>query len=462
MFAWSDAVNYTQKNYIFAIGSDAKLFSGVWTYNQSSPITLTDITGTATIGSGAPPFYQFAVLNNVLCGFRADSTTTPFQVTAYNGTASNLAGSPPSGNAVKVVNNFMFVGRQINAASTFSRVSWSNVGDPQTWAAANFLDFRKNDGDRVTALGSIGTDLYIFKFNSIGRLTTTTITTSGAVTLGPLETVFTGIGCYGPNCIDNLPDGRIVFLGNDLKLYIFDGFTLTNQLDEPIPGINIQPSLDEFSTSTFNPGSAFLKVYFPHNQIFIGIDAGAVSRVYAYDFKENFVSQWTGLSTTILAIVQSYDYLMPNNGFFGIQQSLLEGNASSLLWQLDNNTVLFGPGNDTTGANITATCTINIPLVGDFYGFIPRSLLLPIGNGGTTFTGITNGLVVTFGWDGTLLTTASFTMAVQTYPNTLVIPIPMTKEGTTSVRPMSLQIKLQVTNGGPILHPFYLSDELLN
>lgn len=456
LVSWVDAANYTQAQIIFAI-FNTHLYSGPW--NANGTITFTDRTGTATIAGSR---YQFEVLNNILCGFGGSASTgVPFQVTAYNGNASNLPGSPPSGDVVKVVNNFMFVGRQLGSSTTFSRLTWSNVGDPTTWSAGNFLDFRKNDGDRITSFGAIGTDLYVFKFRSIGRLSVQSITISGSATLGPLVTVYTGIGAWGPDCVDNLPDGRIVFLGSDLRLYIFDGFTLNCLSDQPFPYPNVQPSLDEFPT--IDPIRIFIKVYPNFNLVMVGQGTtGTNTRLYAYNWIENFWALWTSVHPTELALVPSYDYTVGGSGYLNLNYSLIEGTYNGKLVQLDRSDVFPVAGDDSAGS-VTSTCTVNIPLTGDYYNFIPRAIVLPVGNGTTSFTGNgSNQVVVTFGWDGTLLSSSSFaSQNGVVYGNPLIITIPSKKEGTTRIRPQSLQVKIDITSG-PIVHPFYLSDEIPN
>jgi hypothetical protein len=460
-----DAANFNHNQTIFAVSDAGTLFSTPWIYNQGTPATATDVTGTATIAPAA--MYQFDILNNVLCGFGGSATTgIPFQITAYNGTASNLSGSPPKGDVVKVCNNMMFVGRQLNSPTTFSTLSWSNFSDPQTWPAGNSLTFRKGDGDRIQALGAIGSDLYIFKFNSIGRLSTQTNVIAGAVALGPLTTLYTNIGAACPFAVDNLPDGRIVFLGSNYHVYIFDGFTLTDISDRPLPLPNVQSSI--WSLPANAPFQTYLKVYPTHNQIVIGTVSSS-DVFFAYDFAEDFWAQWTGTGTPqIVTTVPVYDNVGPNYsvGYFGLPYSLIGGVGQFGLFQMDNNTVLYGPGN-TALAVQACTCTINVPLTGDYYNFIPRSLLLPMGDGSTTWTAGTNFLKITFGYDGTLLTSPSFTSTTGvTYPNVLIVPIPQTREGATTVRPLSLQIKIDIaasnTSKQLIFHPFYLSDELLN
>src|SRR5207237_8676243 len=98
---------------------------------------------------------------------------TPLQWTGAGNVAS-LSGTPPIGNLVTVVNNFMFIS---GVAANPSTVYWSNASDPQTWKAANKIDFSFSDGDIVQAIAPLGFNLVIFKRRSTGILYTQTTTT---------------------------------------------------------------------------------------------------------------------------------------------------------------------------------------------------------------------------------------------------------------------------------------------
>lgn len=249
IIAWNDTVN-SKTALVLTEGNVLRIADASSVTPQTTNLTLTDRTG-ALAAASVNGLTTYDSLNNILVGSsNSASSGVVFKVTAYNANGAALGGSPPSADIAKQVNNFMFLSRNLSATTTQSKVYWSNVNDPETWTVTNVLEFSKNDGEPIMALGSIGTDLYIFKKTSIGRLSTVTITVSGAVTLGPLVTVVKGRGCCGPRAIDNLPNGNIVFMGFDGHLYEFDGSTTVDLSKEEYPGHDAY-NAGQFSTNAY-------------------------------------------------------------------------------------------------------------------------------------------------------------------------------------------------------------------
>lgn len=258
--SWFDPSN-SYEAVIAVAGS--KIYTAQWN-SDTSALTYTERTGATTIADAN--FKTFASLNSLLIiAGGSVSSNVLLKMSSTTSNASNLAGSPPDGDCVIVVNNFLFVGRRRGSSTTYSRVSWSNVNDPETWSATDFVDFRKNDGDEITALSSVGTDLLIFKNQSIGRLSTTGIAVSGSYTMGPLVTISDTIGCPSALAVDTLPDGTVVFIGTDGNLYWCDGNIVKNLSETGSPGPNYA-----FTYSTYDPStlsSYFLKVYPTYNEV---------------------------------------------------------------------------------------------------------------------------------------------------------------------------------------------------
>src|ERR1700761_503905 len=246
-FYWQDAsqtgkFNSSDKMIVFTLNGDA--YSAEFGFTSA---TWTNITNSMNI----PPsgVYTFDVLNNIAIfasnGFPEVSTTyPPVKLTAYNGSLALLGGSPPPGGIIKCVNGYAFLTNDTTSTGTLSRVYWSNPNDPETWNAANYVDFRKNDGEIITALSMINNCLVIFKPNSIGVLQTTSITIGGVTTLGPLTQITDRLGCIGPLAVDTLPDGTLVFIGSDGHVYRFDGYGFEDLSHQPWPqsNLNYQPT----------------------------------------------------------------------------------------------------------------------------------------------------------------------------------------------------------------------------
>lgn len=385
--AWNDTVN--SKMAAVATSNSKLLIADATSYTpDATALTFTDRTG-ALAASSLSGLTTFDSLNNILVGSaNSASSGVLFKVTAYNANGAVLGGSPPSADIVKQCNNFMFASRNLSSTTTQSKVYWSNVNDPETWTAANVLDFNKNDGEPVMALGSIGTDLYIFKKNSIGRLSTTTITTSGAVTLGPLTTVIRGIGCCGPRALDNLPNGNIVFVSFDGHFYEFDGSTVVDRSHNPYPGADAYNNGQYYSNQHSNEGLAgcvadtnvVVKTCRGLNEVWVGYTTSLNAlgnKINMYDFEEGI---WQGNTDTtagsITAVVS-----MATLPIGSISTSIAVESTEFIIRGSSNGSV-YAHGNrlipypiSETGTAVTFSIGTTIHLQGNKGApFIPRSL----------------------------------------------------------------------------------------
>jgi hypothetical protein len=461
MTFWSDPNNILSTNdanviyYLYRSGTAiGDLRSAPFkTGADGQTLTVTSRIGALSLSGalgmfGQPQLYSFDSLNALLIGTGGSfSSTVPFKFTAYNANGVVLGGSPPPSDAIKVVNNFCFLGRNLSGTSTLSRVYWSNVGDPETWGASSYVDFRKNDGDMITALGSLGQDLIIFKNRSIGRLYTTPPTSDATVVLGPLVTLSTSIGCCGPLAVDSLPDGTIIFMGSDLHLYNYDGVTFQDLTDQYDGMPNIQNFLSPDGTTvtaTSNQAMSTIVVrYYPtKKQVWI-IMGTLGSNVLVFDLRSKAWSVYSGGTYLSMACVAGplrtstspYPYL------------LLTGNFVGAIHIQDNQ--------GTSQSSATPTLNWSITFTGESADFIPRSLLLPI-----TGTNLNSVITVQFGFDGGALGTAITISGICPILNRLTIPF---KEDQAQKKPISLQIQIIQTGGSPMfIHPFYLSDEVMS
>lgn len=75
-------------------------------------------------------------------------------------TLANLGGSPPTGTAIAVFKDRVYIASQ-------NTVRWSDVGNPESWPAFQVKNVGLNDGDEITALRPFFNSLLIFKRNSV-------------------------------------------------------------------------------------------------------------------------------------------------------------------------------------------------------------------------------------------------------------------------------------------------------
>lgn len=446
---WQDPAQIgTSTRYCLIAVSNNKVFRTNWNGDSAQPSqTFTDITNSVSVGT-------FPCTSDSLNGRLVICTNNqpPVTISTYNGNISALAGSPPTGVCVKTVNNFMFISGTYFGGTTgiFSRVYWSNASDPTTWPAASNLDFRLNDGDFVTALGSIGTNLYIFKQNSIGCLSTTTISVSGTVTLGPLSTVAVGIGCSSPCGVDNLPDGRIVFYGTDNNVYIFDGSTFTNISLQQYPGASIRAAISTAygTVPSLSSASPTVKVYPSTHEVWVIpytiTSGGAASTAFIYDYQNNFWSSSTQYK------IQSLGLLGPsrNQPDIGYPSRLVYGGIGT-----DAGFIFFPENINDTGTTSTSTQILEwtIPLVAGLTSFIPTSVVIPA-------TLVNTSVIVQFGFDGNIQAT-TYTLSTSIFRHVLPIKYPY---GSNSTRFCTFQLKISNFGSNDKFYPITLSDEVLN
>lgn len=327
--------------------------------------TLTDITGAVTITSGQNNQSTFASLNNLLVRCGGATPDAPIKWSGA-GNAAALGGTPPSGNICRTANNFMFIS---GIAATPSRVYWSNAIDPETWSASDYVNVRGSDGDRVTALIDRDANLLIFKRRSIHILWTSTITVSGSVTLGPLVQIPNAMGCVGPLAIDKLPDGRIVYMGSDGHVYMFDGAQFDDISNPPLPRSNIQPTLDALPAGRLP--YAVVRCYPTRNQVWISVTTTGTTNneVIVYDYALNcWLSPFTSIAANVMCSVID-TRTTPSH-----PSVMVTGNYGGLVYEQDTGTT---NAEDTNGT-IDAYGTISVQIGDDSTDFVPRSVVVPL------------------------------------------------------------------------------------
>lgn len=427
----------------------------------------TDRTG--AIAPGTNSVYTFDVLNSiVMCAnSQQGGTANVLKISGYNTNAANLGGSPPKAQIVKVLNNFAFLACDLSAAGNMSRVYYSNVADPETWGATNYLDFRKNDGDIITALEAIGSDLIIFKTNSMGRLSTMSQVISGSPALGPLTEISRTIGCVGPQAVDHLPDGTLVFLSSDGHTYQTDGIIFKDLSHNSPPRSNLSAILPNRGVGSgiyIDPlYYAQLKVDPNYRRLFLMATPGTGTAVpvYCYDFNYDAWQDWSEHFDT--TYVPTCMFRVPSRASFNKY-----GAANKYLYFGTSNGYLISPHQKTgtlqkLGGSDLTTCQYETSIqLGGIAppGFIPRGLILPVsqpnGTGGT--------LEVTIGFDGTYKSTAEYSGVLTSANKRYLIPIGNKLTSQTFVHPSTMQIKIKLIGNialsCTILEPFYITDEV--
>lgn len=183
--AWDDAA-----------GNNSRLMA--WTGSGN----FTNISGATSLTADTDINFEMA----------ADALYTFNQVDGslkYDGSSASAASSIPVTLYAKWYHNYMFVAGN---SSNPNRLYFSNVDDPDTWDAADYIDINPNDGDEITGLHVLGDELVITKRNRVWVLTGFT-TASFAVT--DIAERITGFGGIAHRSMANI--------GNDLFFLSFIG-----------------------------------------------------------------------------------------------------------------------------------------------------------------------------------------------------------------------------------------------
>lgn len=474
MFYWQDpAQEGTSNRDIFIVGgNNAKMYT-----SPINSVSWTDKTGGLTLPTTG--YYTFDVLNGKVlignCG--GVSGLGPWKLTAYNNAIALLGGSPPSGGVVRVVNNFSFLTQKLDSTASLSRVYWSNVSDPETWGGANFIDVRLNDGDVVTGLSSISTDLIIYKTNSIWRLSTVTQTISGAVTLGPLTLITDRQGCAGPMSHDVMPDGTLVFFSPDGHLWQTDGASFVDLSHPPFPKSNIIVNINPYTVfpyasavvPNFSPiYSSFVRVDPSTQRIFVLVKISGQNSfyMYCYDYAHKAWSDWSSMNVgntnwvNCLAVMPTYNATVGSTAGFGASnKTMYFGAGGAAVGGYISSLTPWGPVKSIDGStDVTCTMELSVGLGSNAPEFVPRSLMIPTRLTSSTTTGTMN---VTIGFDGVYQSSPSYSSSIAS--KRCIVPISYTPGS--PIQPLSMQVKIQLVGssglGSLIVEPFYISDERL-
>lgn len=333
-----------------------------------STATSDIVTNWTNITAGTPPKANMwvAELNNILVIGGSDQVPVKWTGT---GNVAVLGGSPPANSTCgTMVNNYLF----LSGNTSFPwRVYWSAVLDPETWPAANYVDVRKDDNNPVVALFPFGEDLLIFKRNCIARFYTNQLSSS----LGPLVVINENLGSMGNGSytgfINRLPDGRIVFMGNDQHIYIYDGNTFMDITNPPYPKSNILPLLSNLNFAQLTS----IAVHTAKNQIWFPIFATYVNPRGTSYFSVTMIYDYS-LGVWVCAypdhaIVSCLAYVVGGTPFIVSMES------AGYMCRED-----FGySNNDQNGSSTNSFesyVTKSIGIGADEKQFTPRSVMIPV------------------------------------------------------------------------------------
>lgn len=157
--------------------------------------------------------------------------------------------------------------------SNYSRINFSDPGDPTTWGADNFVDMTPGDGEGVTALVAWRGLLFAFKPSSILTFIGTSTDGSGGAVFNE-RPVDARVGAVSGRAVAAARDG-VYFLGRD-GVYRTSGGSpeLLSQAIEPIFRANTLPSA--YTGSVINQAALGLaSMCFHRERIYLSIPTGS-------------------------------------------------------------------------------------------------------------------------------------------------------------------------------------------
>ncbi len=369
-----------------------------WTWNQGDGFTYASGTGAVftTVGQGIVNFTQ--AQNKLFAWNGADGGIY------YDGTTFTQPGTMPSaGFSIYFQNKHIAAGTptqrnrlyiaNINDASDFTVATGGTPPQPDNstdvpgatvfagtpgLTEANIIDIRKNDGDKITGLGTFQNQIIVFKERSIYSLT---FDASGAPVITPIT--------YATGCVSHR---SIVPVENDLYFLSRQGLrSLGNQaqffdaIRTTVLSTPIQPILDKIDASKYYTCTA---IYYKDKYI-LSVPVASTDPTYSatnstivYDRRFSAFAQWATVipeSMLVFTDTSNKDHLY----------MIMIGNPSGQLHELTQGAVADGLDFQNRTYSIdsyfeTKVQTFGNPDITKFY--VDVGLILQSVNGYVTIT----------------------------------------------------------------------------
>jgi hypothetical protein len=239
--------------------------------------TYTNITGTVTLTNANTNIIQFTTFNGQSIG--CSESDPPFKV-GISGNAFKLVNVSTIAKTCAGFGNYLVLGNtQEGTTALPSRIRWSDINNPDSWPANNYIDVEPDDGDGITTVIAYQASLYIFKKRSIHQLIITGLDGADAFIIRP---VARGIGAYAKNSVKVIDNVGIVFLGQN-GIYLYDGSILELISDQ------IQRQVDTFTRTRYQ--YCVGEVYRTRNQYWLAYTPSTTNtQLVVYDY---ILKAWT-------------------------------------------------------------------------------------------------------------------------------------------------------------------------
>lgn len=179
----------------------------------------------------------------------------------------------PKGQAAVIHKERMFIVPGIDSTTNTSRLSFSNVGNPDVWGASDFIDISQGDGTKLIDLTIIQDNLLLFK-NQSTHILSYDVRPTDAVN----REISTTIGVSGQHCVVNYENQVYVFHNGWVYEVINYDF---NRLNTKVPFVR-----DETAPAAFSDEKIFLSIY--EDRLLCRF----YSKIYVYGMRTRTWSEW--------------------------------------------------------------------------------------------------------------------------------------------------------------------------
>lgn len=251
-----------------------------WTPSIDDSITFAAFAGSAIFTNGLDPTFTF------------DGQTI-----------AELAQAPSGVRYLTTYRNTLFAAGGLNPSTSIreaSTIRWSNPGDPTVWPVENYMELDADDGDEITGIWVLGTELIVFKESKIYA-----VSYVGGQFQYYAELRVDGTGCSSYDSIITL-GSYCYFYGID-AFYKFDGRILTSISDKIQDLVlNINPA---------SRSRVYSNVYIPKSQLWflVGyLNSINHNYVFIYDLDRQNWTMFT-IEAACLGVYQSVEDLTWND-----------------------------------------------------------------------------------------------------------------------------------------------------
>lgn len=304
--------------------------------------SYTNVTSTVVITGTASNLAQHTSLNDleIFC----NESDTPFSVPASGNALALVGGVPTGAKTCTTYGSYLLVANTTESSVSYpSRIRWSDINNPNSWPALNFVDIEPNDGDKIVDIITFKDSVYVFKKRSIYRLMITGLDGPDAFIVRPFSR---NLGCWAKNSVRVVPNLGIAFLAQN-TLYILGDNELSsyNYSQFEAVGDPIQRTFDSILRSQWvnSVGVVYPKRY--QYALSVSTTGTTSGLILVYDYIQKSWTTYAGMNLNMME--QAED----STG----QNVWISGDYKGNVYEFDETTTQDKPANVPTAISSSYT-----------------------------------------------------------------------------------------------------------